>query len=39
VPFTSIGRAVKVDENRLGGGLFDERPITQAEFGAFSFFG
>ena len=21
----------------FGGGLFDERPITQAEFGAFSF--
>jgi hypothetical protein len=23
----------------FGGGLFDERPITQAEFGTFSFFG
>jgi hypothetical protein len=37
VPFTPISRTVKVYENRLGGGLFDERPITHAELGRFRF--
>src|SRR5712691_6144846 len=37
--FTKFGTEPKLELSSSGGGLFDERPTTQAEFGALSFLG